>query len=88
MAGQHASSMVDDHYRKDLLLDRPSSAFRKARMDRKGTVIMKGGAKKHRIVFADQLDKENELVDVYFVESYKKYNLENTYGNQNCCLLF
>jgi hypothetical protein len=44
------------------------------RLDRKGNRITKG-IKSHRITFADHVTNDKEkLTDIYFVESYKKYN--------------
>lgn len=55
------------------------------RTDRNGTEIVKGD-KKHVVSFADQIEKDkSRLADVYLVESYKKYNSDNTYGNHGCC---
>jgi hypothetical protein len=51
------------------------------RTDRSGTVISRH-TKSYRITFADNVTNDKEkIADVYFVESYKKYNLENTHGN-------
>lgn len=51
-----------------------------SRKDRHGKSIVKK-SRTHKISFADNVgDDSNKLADVYFVESYKKYNRENTYG--------
>jgi hypothetical protein len=55
------------------------------RIDRSGTKIEKG-VKTHKITFADTIEPNNDkekpkLTDVYVVESYKKYNSENTYAS-------
>ena len=56
-----------------------SNSFKKnramLRKDQFGNLIIKGN-KKHKIVFADQLKSANksDLVIVYQIESYKKYN--------------
>lgn len=51
------------------------------RIDRHGTTIVKG-TKGHKISFADNIQEDkNKLAEVYFVESYKKFNQENTYGH-------
>ena len=58
-----------------------------SRTDRVGNSIVKGD-KSHRITFADQVSKDrSKLTDVYYVESYKKYNYENSYGQDNCCTI-
>lgn len=50
------------------------------RTDRSGTVISRH-TKNFKISFADSIANDKEkLTDVYFVESYKKYNLQNTHG--------
>ena len=59
-----------------------------ARSDRNGTLIVKDGKKKHNISFADQVEDQKQIADVYVVESYKKFNQENTYGRQSCCHIF
>lgn len=50
------------------------------RTDRSGTVISKH-SKAYKISFADQVSNDKEKIsDVYYVESYKKFNLDNTHG--------
>ena len=59
------------------------------RLDRAGTVISRH-TKNYKISFADNITNDKEkLADVFFVESYKKYNLENTHGGgqQGCCII-
>lgn len=56
---------------------RPRSTLR---TDRAGTVISRH-TKNYKISFADNINGDKEkIADVYFVESYKKFNLENTHG--------
>ncbi len=51
------------------------------RTDRAGTVISRHTTKNYKISFADNVQGDKEkIADVYFVESYKKFNLENTHG--------
>ena len=50
------------------------------RKDRFGTKISRG-KKKHRVTFKDQIGK-GKVAKVYFVESFKKYNVETT--NSTC----
>lgn len=50
------------------------------RLDRNGTVIDRK-QKRYKISFADNVTNDKaKLADVYFVESYKRYNAENTHG--------
>jgi hypothetical protein len=61
------------------------------RTDRSGTVISRHTKSNYKISFADKINGEAEkIADVYFVESYKKYNQENTHGStqQGCCAIF
>ncbi len=52
------------------------------RTDRRGTVITKDQKKEYKISFADHVTNDRaKIADVYLVESYKRYNLENTHGN-------
>ena len=56
---------------------RPRSTLR---TDRSGTVISRH-QKNYKISFADSIANDKEkIADVFIVESYKKYNLENTHG--------
>jgi hypothetical protein len=48
----------------------------KTRKDRFGTKISRG-KKKHKVTFKDQVGK-GRVAKVYFVESFKKYNVEQT----------
>ena len=46
------------------------------RQDRRGTVISRQTKQTYKISFADTVQNDKEkIADVYFVESYKKYNL-------------
>lgn len=61
------------------------------RQDRRGTVISRQTKQTYKISFADTVQNDKEkIADVYVVESYKKYNLQNTHGSdqQGCCALF
>lgn len=59
-----------------------------ARLDRDKNLIVRNG-KKHKVTFTDQVEKK-PLVQVYCVESYKKYNAEDpsSGGETPCCALF
>ncbi|CDW72599.1 UNKNOWN [Stylonychia lemnae] len=62
------------------------------RQDRNGYSIDKD-LKKQKISFADNININTngsaKLADVYLVESYKKFNAENTHGQQQgCCVIF
>ena len=48
----------------------------KSRKDRFGTKISRG-KKKHKVTFKDQVGK-GRVAKVYYVESFKKYNVETT----------
>lgn len=50
-----------------------------SRADSHGFPIIRGG-KNHKIAFKD------DLVNVYYVESYKKYNIESTNATTKSCL--
>ena len=65
------------------------------RFDRRGIKIIKRG--NHRISFIDVIDIKNSISKIVDVESFKKYNLGNTYidnsnGNNNsgvsCCNIY
>jgi len=57
---------------------RPRSTMR---TDRSGTVISRSASKSYKITFADNVANDKaKIADVYLVESYKKYNLDNTHG--------
>jgi hypothetical protein len=56
---------------------RPRSTLR---TDRAGTVISRH-TKNYKVSFADNITNDKEkIADVFLVESFKKYNLENTHG--------
>lgn len=66
------------------------------RIDRRGVVIEKGG-KKHRITFLDRIDDNKRLIDTVKIESYKAYNIGNTYSESSgkpvnnsvsCCIIY
>jgi hypothetical protein len=67
------------------------------RVDRKGVPIVKKG-RKHIVSFLDRAEPNKRLVDIVNVDSYKQYNLENSYGERGkkvsctaglvCCLIF
>jgi hypothetical protein len=63
------------------------------RVDRKGEPIVKG-KKRHGVSFLDRVEPYKRIHDVANVESYKQYNLENSYNEKHkssctssCCLL-
>jgi hypothetical protein len=57
---------------------RPRSTIR---TDRRGTVISRHTTKSYKVSFADNITNDKEkIADVFVVESYKRYNLENTHG--------
>ena len=57
---------------------RPRSTIR---TDRSGTVINRHSTKSYKISFADHVNNDRgKIADVYLVESYKRYNLDNTHG--------
>jgi hypothetical protein len=57
------------------------------RKDYIGNQIRKG-SKKHKVTFVDQAMKK-PLTEVFLVESYKKYNSDDSSSNQsNCCLIY
>jgi hypothetical protein len=67
------------------------------RIDRRGVPIVKGG-RKHIVSFIDRAEPTKRLVETFNVDSYKQYNLENSYGEKGkkvscsaslaCCLIF
>ena len=58
------------------------------RIDRRGNSITTH-QKGYRISFKDNITNDKaQLADVIFVESYKKFNYDNTHtGQQGCCLI-
>lgn len=51
------------------------------RIDRQGTVISRQTTKNYKVSFADNIaNDKDKIADVILVESYKRYNLENTHG--------
>ena len=70
------SCMKDSTYNCDA--DRRSDRFK---------TEIQWGTTKHKITFADQIERK-PLAQVYQVESYKRYNMDDG-GDQNpCCTLF
>jgi len=52
---------------------------------------------RHKISFLDKVNKDNDLIRVHYVLSYKKYNALNTYdpydaeessNHSHCCTIF
>lgn len=63
------------------ILKTSSRPLIKERSDRNGTVISRDN-KAYKISFADNITNEKEkIADVYVVESYKRFNAENTHGS-------
>lgn len=64
------------------------------RRDRFGKLIIGGGKSRHKISFMDRIVPGAHLEQVFYVESYKKYNLQNDdddakYKNYPCqCSIF
>jgi len=60
---------------------------RSERFDRNGTLITKGRSRKHKVSFADSIsqDQNKRIADVIIVQSFKKFNLDNTYGSRKRC---
>jgi hypothetical protein len=51
------------------------------RTDRNGTLIGRENKSTYKVSFADHITNEKDkIADVYFVESYKRFNAENTHG--------
>jgi hypothetical protein len=73
----------------------PGKSPSKSRQDRRGVSIEKKG-KRHRVTFIDRVD-EKRLCDVVEIESYKQYNIDNTYNegghhrssseSLSCCII-
>ena len=60
----------------------------KPRVDRKGNIIDLGNKKKYKISFTDTPDKQVPLSQVNWVESYKKYNTDQSQNDTPCCSIF
>lgn len=56
--------------------------FSTKRFDSKGIPIIKG-LKKHRVSFVDFSNSKRKMIEVIPVESFKKYNIQNSYGAGN-----
>lgn len=77
--------------------DRPKMSIMKGtvrpreytRCDRNGATIAKETKQKYKISFADTITNDKDkIADVYMVESYKRFNAENTHGmQQGCCII-
>ena len=79
------------NYRKDIITEAENT--KPTRKDCFGNVISLGQPeKKHKIVFADHeqvKERDRNLVDVYYVESFKSYNTDMSRpNNQSCCSIF
>jgi hypothetical protein len=62
------------------------------RRDSRGIPIVKG-LKKHKVVFADRMQNKKSLIEKVEIESYKKYNMDNTFQDEpktstGCCRIF
>lgn len=53
-----------------------SSESKGIRKDKYGNIISKKNNSRYKISFADQVEKNTNLVEIYNVESYKLYNQE------------
>lgn len=62
--------------------DCKSTYLKIVRLDRRGVAIVRG-VKKHRISFVDKIDSKQGVAEVINIESYKTYNVGNTYENSN-----
>ena len=62
------------------------------RMDNFGNIITRGGNKKHKVVFADNIlvkHRDTDLIELHIVESFKSFNTDMSRVNHNsCCTLF
>lgn len=61
------------------------------RCDRRGIPILKG-IKKHKVTFCDVGEKPRPLIEVNHMDSYKRFNVLNTHGENSdrscsCCLI-
>ena len=48
------------------------------RVDRRGNEIKRDNRKKYKLTFVDQINKHDPLLQVNMVESYKKYNTDQS----------
>jgi hypothetical protein len=64
----------------------PNSKSSYQRKDQMGNTI-KHGSKRHKVTFVDQVQKKS-IAEVFFVESYKKYNSDESSSTSHCCLIF
>jgi len=58
------------------------------RVDRRGNEIKRDNRKKYKLTFVDQINKHDPLLQVNMVESYKKYNTDQSQADTPCCVLF
>lgn len=80
---------------KELLNSSVNTPVSPTRVDRRGYNILKGG-KKHRVTFADQIKSKSSLLEIVNIQSYKKYNIDNTFDTTSkgsrasiaCCSIF
>lgn len=72
-----------------------STKYKFKRTDRRGIPIIKG-SKKHRVTFSDNLKRKSSFVDKVEIESYKHYNVSNTFSEEkksnsnsvSCCAIY
>lgn len=75
----------NDETQEKVINNRKQSNVEK-RTDSSGTIIKKG-SKRHKVSFADQV-KKKPIAEVYYVESYKKYNSdESAQTVTHCCYI-
>eukprot|EP00347_Sterkiella_histriomuscorum_P011316 403372917 len=64
-----------------------NSRTKHTRRDQHGIQI-KPGNKKYKVTFLDQVQKKS-IAEIYIVESYKKYNADESNGaSSSCCTIF
>lgn len=84
--------------KENAFLVKPKKIIKTERVDRYGTVINRKNKKKVKLTFVDEI-KNEPLIDVVKIESFKKYNVvlgipkEDKYvgiskNNCQCCILF
>ena len=68
--------------------NQPQSTTDEVRTDRYKTNI-EWGKKSHKVTYLDHVEQGKPLVQVFQVESYKRYNADPGDGQDNpCCVLF
>lgn len=84
------SMLEQSRYPKLSILKTGRNPRKTSRIDRNGFTIDKGQKTSYKISFADNINNgSSKLTDVYLVESYKRFNQENTHGSQpGCCSIF